>query len=101
MPKGIERYELSALAEEDLGKIYDYTVSEFGKEQAVRYLTGLEEKFFAIIDQPELGRPRNEIREGLRSLAHEKHIVFYRIMPESIRIVRILHGSRDRPTHFK
>jgi plasmid stabilization system protein ParE len=31
MPKGIERYELSALAEEDLGKIYDYTVSEFGR----------------------------------------------------------------------
>ena len=39
MPKGIKRYELSAVAEEDLSNIYDYTASEFGKEQAVKYLT--------------------------------------------------------------
>ncbi len=41
----IKRYELSAVAEEDLGNIYDYTLSEFGENQAVKYLNGLEQTF--------------------------------------------------------
>ena len=93
----IKRYELSAVAEEDLGNIYDYTLSEFGENQAVKYLNGLEQTFLTLIDQPELGRKRDEISVDLRSLAYEKHVIFYGIMRESILIVRVLHGSRDIP----
>lgn len=64
-------------------------------EQAIKYLSGFDDVFDNLCNNPETGRERNEIRKGLRSISHESHIVFYRIMDNHIWIVRILHGSRD------
>ncbi len=49
---------------------------------------------------PMTGRERGEIRIGLRSVIKENHVVFYRIVKSRVRIVRILHGSRDLPKYF-
>jgi toxin ParE1/3/4 len=93
-------YELSAEADNDLLNIYEYTTENFGEDQAVKYLLGLEQLFHTICRQPHLGRTRNEIRKGLRSNSYLSHIVFYRIIEERIRIVRVLHASRDIPKFF-
>ena len=61
----------------------------------LKYLSEFEELFFHLVDYPEIGRSRNEIKKGLRSLPKSAHVVFYRIMANHIRIVRILHGSKD------
>ena len=91
-------YEFSPEADGDLEDIFDYTEREFGIDQGIEYLSGFEGMFTKIVDNPELGKEREEIREGLRSLLKEKHVVFYRILANRIRIVRILHGSRDLRT---
>jgi toxin ParE1/3/4 len=88
-------YELSQEADNDLQEIYDYTTDNFGAEQAAKYLTGLEDLFYALCAQPHTGRMRNEIRKGIRSSSYLSHIVFYRITEQRIRIVRVLHASRD------
>jgi len=93
-------YELSPEADQDLEDIFDYTEREFGSNQAIDYLSGFDDLFAKLVNSPELGKEREEIREGLRSLLKEKHIVFYRILPNRIRIVRILHGSRDLRTYL-
>ncbi|MDH3503088.1 MAG: type II toxin-antitoxin system RelE/ParE family toxin [Nitrospirota bacterium] len=91
-------YELSHEADRDLEDIFDYTEREFGFDQAIDYLSGFESLFAKLVNNPELGKEREEIREGLRSLLKEKHVVFYRRLGNQIRIVRILHGSRDLRT---
>ncbi|NIV43176.1 MAG: type II toxin-antitoxin system RelE/ParE family toxin [Candidatus Dadabacteria bacterium] len=101
MPKAIKGYELSLPAEQDLSSIYDYTFNEFGELQAVKYLTGIEQKVLNIVESPELGIKREEIRQGLRSIVYEKHVIFYRVMNDTIRIIRVLHGSRDLPKFLK
>lgn len=88
-------YELSQEADNDLDEIYDYTAEQFGMEQAIKYLMGFETVFGNLCSNPQLGRKRNEIRKGLRSISNESHTVFYRILADRIRIVRILHASRD------
>jgi len=88
-------YELSPEADTDIEEIFDYTEREFGLEQAVAYVSGFDDVFVQLIHNPELGKERKEIRKGLRSLLKGKHIVFYRILEDRIRIVRILHGNRD------
>jgi len=88
---------LSEAAETDLENIFDYTLKEFGLEQAFAYVSNFDSSFENISQNPEIGRERPEIREHLRSLAKDKHIIFYRVLDEHIRIVRILHGSRDLP----
>ena len=91
-------YELSPEADQDLEDIFDYTEREFGIDQAIEYLSGFEGIIAKLVHNPGLGKKREEIREGLRSLLKDKHVVFYRILDNRIRIVRILHGSRDLRT---
>ncbi len=88
---------LSQEADEDLVSIYDYTCEQFGQDQAVNYLTDLDRLLDDLCINPEMGRERMDIREGLRSMVYESHVIFYRIMADHIRIVRVLHGSRDIP----
>ena len=100
MPPEVKFYELSTEADQDISDIFDYTESEFGLDQAVAYVSAFDECFSQLLDNPKLGRERTEIRKALRSINHEAHVVFYRILSDRIRIVRILHGSRDLPRHF-
>lgn len=95
-----ESYVLSEIADEDLEDIFDYTTTEFGLEQAEKYLYEIEEVFQNLLINPELGKIRNEIKEGLYSFPKDNHIIFYRILENHIRIVRVLHGSRDIPKYF-
>ena len=88
---------LSQAADADLEDIFDYTLEEFDLDQAVSYVSGFDDMLKTIAGNPEIGRERREIREELRSLVKEKHVIFYRILSDHIRIVRILHGSRDLP----
>lgn len=91
----IDRYTLSKPADQDLEHIFDYTEEEFGIDQALNYLNDLEILFDQLVINPELGRERNKIKPGLRSIPKTSHVIFYRIMPNNIRIIRVLHGSRD------
>lgn len=93
----IKTYVLSVEAEADLSDIFDYTEQEFGVEQAVTYLTELETCLLALVANPKAGRERNEIRADLRSMMSNSHVIFYRICDDHIRVVRVLHGSRDFP----
>ena len=92
--------EISRVADLDLEDIFDYTVAQYGVDRAIKYVSSFDEVFDYLSLHPTLGRDRPEIRTGLRSLNKEYHIIFYRILVDRIRIVRILHGSRDLPRHF-
>ena len=93
-----EFYILSEIADEDLEDIFDYTMNEF--EQAEKYLTEIEDVFQSLLKNPELRKTRNEIKIGLYSFPKDHHLIFYRILNNHIRIVRVLHGSRDIPRYF-
>ncbi len=91
----VDCYKLSKPADQDLEDILDYTEAEFGIDQAISYLNDLEIVFNQLVVNPELGRERNEIKSGLRSMPKTSHVIFYRIRPDHIRIIRVLHGSKD------
>lgn len=100
MSKSPILYELSAEADRDLEEIFDYTAHEFGINQAAKYVLAFDDVFELLLQNPESGRARNEIRDGLRSVVKDTHVVFYRVLMDRLRIVRILHGSRDLPKFF-
>jgi toxin ParE1/3/4 len=100
MFKKITSYKLSAEADFDLEAIFDYTEHRYGFNQAVKYLNDLDILFEQLISNPLIGRKRIELKLSLYSIAEQEHIIFYRIMENHIRIVRVLHGSKDIPNHF-
>ena len=93
-------YILSEIADKDLEDIFDYTFDEFGYDQAEKDLLEIEEIFQNLIANPQIGKKRDEIKQGLYSFPKDNHIIFYRILDNHIRIVRVLHGSRDISKYF-
>ena len=88
-------YVLSGDADEDLQDIYDYTERTWGERQAEGYIFALYGTFDLLASNPEAGRSRSDIREGLRSFPHRSHLVFYMRWEDEIAIVRVLNGARD------
>lgn len=90
----------SFLAENDLLEIWVYTADEWSFSQADIYLDQLNTGVTHLISNPKLGREREDLRKGYRSLLVNHHLVFYKIVGEEIQVIRILHESVDVPQHL-
>tara|TARA_B100001146_G_C16141027_1_gene416740 strand:- start:803 stop:1099 length:297 start_codon:yes stop_codon:yes gene_type:complete len=88
-------YVLSQEADNDIENIFEYGEYRFGTARAIEYLIGLKVHFMAIGNNPDIGKSRNEIKEGLFSIPYISHVIFYRKFKGYVRIVRVLHGGRD------
>jgi len=100
MPDKIKHYVLSEAADIDIDAIFDYTEREHSFNQAIKYLLSLEIVFENLVKNPKIGRTRNDIKIGLYSITEQEHVIFYRILKNHVRIVRVLHGSKDIPKQF-
>jgi len=87
----VAKFRFSRRAEADLLSIADYTLREWGKAQAARYIDELEVCCQKLADNPALGRVCDDIRPGLRRHEHAKHVLFYRNERGGILVSRILH----------
>jgi toxin ParE1/3/4 len=87
-------------AKEDLKGIWRYSFDEWNEAQADKYLAEIEAGIEKLRHNPKLGRPREEVRAGYRSLRINQHIVYYALTPSVIRIVRVLHARMDPDRHL-
>lgn len=86
---------LSAEAEQDLERIADYIALD-NPVRAVSFLQELRGKCLALADMPERFPlvPRYEA-SGVRRRAHGNYLIFYRVEPEKVVVIHILHGAQD------
>jgi toxin ParE1/3/4 len=87
---------LSFRAKEDLFEIWEF-IADHDEVAADRYIDHLRDRASELLHFPELGRARDEIHPGLRSLLARNHLLFYRIEDQEVQVLRILHGSMDLP----
>ena len=69
-----KRLVLSPLAQEDYEDIAVYAVTTWGEEQWVSYEGALVQALTALAETPLLGRPRDDLRPGARSLRVREHV---------------------------
>ncbi|WP_293337031.1 type II toxin-antitoxin system RelE/ParE family toxin [Microcoleus sp. CAWBG58] len=62
------KFRLTQPAIQDIEQIADYIASQSGLDKADYFLSKLDERFAKIAQFPNLGRQRDEILPGLRSL---------------------------------
>jgi len=92
---------ISPRARADMDEIWAFIASESSIEIADRVLDSLAKKFHLLRLAPYAGRSRtHDLRAGLRSIASGKYVVFYTVNAGIVRIVRVLHGSRDLPAYL-
>ena len=90
----------SELAEVDLLEIWLYTAEEWNLSQADSYLAQLSNTLKNLMDHPEIGKDRSDLRKGYRSLLINHHLAFYRLVGDEIQIMRVLHESVDLEKHL-
>jgi toxin ParE1/3/4 len=88
-------------AHQDLLTIWHFGAQEWSPDMADRHLRDIEDMCERLRDDPKLGRTRDDLIPGIRSLLVRPHVVFYQISPTAIRIVRILHQRFDTDTLFR
>jgi len=110
-------WELAPEAVEDMTEIIEWTQREFGQEATSRYEALLLQAFMDIADDPWRpgSRARTEVDSGelysyplsssrRRSrgakVHRPRHLLLYRIKHGLVRILRILHDSRDAGRHL-
>jgi toxin ParE1/3/4 len=86
-------------AEADILEIWGY-IAEDSVMAADRWVDKLDEKFALWAMQPMMGRARDELLSGIRSLVFGRYVVFFQPLPDGIDVVRVLHGSRDIDANF-
>ncbi|WP_331344325.1 type II toxin-antitoxin system RelE/ParE family toxin [Cellvibrio sp. UBA7661] len=92
---------IAPAAKADLKEIYQYGLRLWGQTQSNHYLEILKEKFWSLTEQPLMGTERPELLDGTRSLPIESHVLFYRVTPKSVEIIRVLHARQDPARHLK
>lgn len=93
-------YRLSRLAQEDIALIHDYTVAEWGDEQAIKYVSALLGALDEINQTPERWRVRNDIYPGCRARVCGRHLIIYRVKDGRAEFSRILHGAMNLKEHI-
>lgn len=85
------RFRLATVAEDDLAEILRYTRLTWGDAQATAYSEIVYEELFQLLEFPEVGRQRSDVRRGLRSYSIGQHVAYYRITQNEVIIERLLH----------
>lgn len=88
------RLRRAPVALQDLSNIW-LTIALDNPNAADRVISRIYDAEERLADFPELGRIRPELRQNLRSWAVGDYLIFYRIDPDAVVIMRILHGARD------
>jgi len=96
----VAEYRLRPKARSDIDAIWDYTVKTWGVQQARSYIAGLRDVCTELVENPGLGKCRDDLHKGLRVYPSGKHVVCYLTEDKGIDVVRILHGSMDTHRHL-
>jgi toxin ParE1/3/4 len=82
-------------AEADLADIWNYYLEVAGHKVADTIVRSIGEACRMLEEHPLAGRPRDEIRPGLRSALASPYVIFYRVNDGAAQLIRILDGRRD------
>lgn len=80
---------------QDLREIFKY-IAEDKLDAAIDFVRCLRQRCINLAPMPNVGRKREEIHQGYRSITEGEYVIFYQLMPdESLEIKRIIHSKRD------
>ena len=79
----------------DLEEIWLYTVEKWSVEQADRYYKLIFDEIDYICKNIDTGKSMEHVRKGYRASKVKSHLIFYRVLNNTIEVIRILHERMD------
>lgn len=78
----------------DLDDIWFHIAAD-NVDAANRLIQRITQATARLTDFPESGSPKDEIVPGLRGIPIGSYVAYYRVEPDYVTIVRVLHAARD------
>jgi toxin ParE1/3/4 len=91
---------ISDPANDDLERIADYLGANYGLPTSEQFIQGITARLQYVAQFPRIGRSREELSPGLRSLPYQQYLIFYTIQSSTIEIVRVVSGYQDLTNLF-
>jgi len=88
-------FVISKKAVSDLEEIWFYTFEKWSKQQADRYYNLIFNEINYICKNVSAGKSMEHVRKGYRATKVKSHLIFYKIVNDTIEIIRILHEQMD------
>ena len=82
-------------ATRDLNDIWNFSEANWGRSRADRYMTALRDTAVALAEGKLSGVAANDIQPSLRRQVSGSHVIWFRVEADLLRVVRVLHQSRD------
>lgn len=90
------KIHIAPAARTDIDSIWLYVAQSSNPETATTLIEALARKFSLFARFPEIGRPLNAGQtQNVRTFAVDRYMIFYRHTAHEIRILRVVHTSRD------
>ena len=86
---------LSPRAYRDLRGLLLTIGEQWGAAQREAYLEEIDRALATLAVNPRLGRARDDLFPALHAYDVEQHVIYYRIAPDGVTVVRILPWRRD------
>jgi len=90
---------ISDQAVDDLTDVWTF-IARDNVAAADRFLDKLHALCAELARSPGIGRKREELLQGVRSLPAGRYLVFYRVHDDTVEIVRVLSAYRDLDSVF-
>jgi toxin ParE1/3/4 len=101
MGEGRRRLVWSADADNDLTSIWQSGAEQWSGEIAERHLFAIERACERLLHDPLLGKARDDLLGGLRSIPMRPHVIFYLTSKIGIEIARVLHQRMEIESIFE
>jgi len=88
-------YVISKKAVADLEEIWLYTVEKWSVEQADRYYNLIFDEINYICKNSNAGKSMEDVRKGYHASKVKYHLIYYRVVNDTIEVIRILHERMD------
>jgi toxin ParE1/3/4 len=88
------RPKYTIASKRDLRHIYNYIASD-NPDAARNLIMSIRELVRKAAGQPGMGRRRDELVAGMRSIVRGNYVIFYIVDSGELTVVRVLHGAQD------
>lgn len=78
----------------DLDEIADY-IARDSPGRALRFVQEIRDRCGGIVLAPHGAVRRDDLLPGIRVVPFRRYLIFYTASEDTVRIERVLHGSRD------
>lgn len=89
------RLDITPAAQADIRQIYSYSKQQWGSARARLYADEIRARMHQLPKGEASGTNADDITPGLRRLVAGSLVIWFRVQPDSLLIIRVLHQSRD------